>query len=562
VRYPKLSPALFLKYRKAVVDAADELDRGRESYARRAWLDAYTALSTADETAPLSAPDLELLATSASLIGRMDEYLSILERAHLAYIDAGQNLSAAASAGWLGMTLAIRGDIGPAGGWFARAQRLVEREGQDCVERGYLLIPVAFQRQFARDYKGAYEAASTAVEYAGRFRDPDLAALALHMQGFSRIKQGSIDEGLELLDEAMVGVTADSVSPIVAGIVYCGVIATCEEAFELRRAQEWTSALTRWCERQPQMVAFTGRCLAHRAGIMQLKGDWQDALEEARLARERCEEAMNREATGQAIYQQGELHRLRGDFGAAEAAYREASGYGREPQPGLSLLRLAQGDEEAAAGMIRRAVGESVDPLERAVLLPAHVEIMLAVGDLGEARRAADELAETAAAGKRAMLEAIGARVLGAVELAEGDAQAALAALRHSSRLWQELDAPYEVARVRVLIGLACKALGDEDVATMELDVAREVFEQLAAAPDLAHLGSLVEALPHDTHGLSARELEVLRLVAAGKTNREIATALVVSEHTIARHLQNIFAKLGVSSRTAAAAFAFQHELV
>ena len=545
-----------------MVDAADDLDRGREFYARRAWLDAYTALSKADEIAPLSAPDLELLASAASLVGRMDEYLSILERAHLAYIDAGENLSAAGSAGWLGMTLAVRGDIGPAGGWFARAQRLVEREGRDCVERGYLLIPVAFQRQFARDYEGAYEAASTAVEYAGRFRDPDLAALALHVQGFSRIKQGSIDEGLELLDEAMVGVTADSVSPIVAGIVYCGVIATCEEAFELRRAQEWTSALTRWCEGQPQMVAFTGRCLAHRAGIMQLKGDWQDALEEARLARERCEEAMNREATGQAIYQQGELHRLRGDFGAAEAAYREASGYGREPQPGLSLLRLAQGDEEAAAGMIRRAVGESVDPLERAVLLPAHAEIMLAVGDLGEARHAADELTETAAAGKRAMLEAIGARVLGAVELAEGDAQAALAALRRSARLWQELDAPYEVARVRVLIGLACKALGDEDVAAMELDAAREVFEQLAAAPDLAHLGSLVESLPQETHGLSERELEVLRLVAAGKTNREIATALVVSEHTIARHLQNIFTKLDVSSRTAAAAFAFQHELV
>ena len=342
--------------------AADELDRGRESYARRAWLDAFTALSKADELAPLSAPDLELLATAASLTGRMDEYLALLERAHLAHIEAGENLAAAGCAGWLGMTLAVRGDMGPAGGWFARSQRLVDQEGQDCVERGYLLIPVAFQCEFARDYEGAYEAAATAVEYAGRFRDPDLAALALHVQGFSLIKQGSIDEGLELLDEAMVGVTADSVSPIVAGIVYCGVIAMCEEAFELRRAQEWTSALARWCDGQPQMVAFTGRCLAHRAGIMQLKGDWQDALEEARLARERCEQAMNRAATGQAIYQQGELHRLRGDSEAAEAAYREASGFGREPQPGLSLLRLAQGDGEAAAGMIRRAVGESVGP--------------------------------------------------------------------------------------------------------------------------------------------------------------------------------------------------------
>jgi DNA-binding CsgD family transcriptional regulator len=549
------------EYCDPVVDAVAELERGRTFFARRAWLDAYTALSKSDELAPLSAPDLELLATSASLVGRLDEYLAVLERAHLAHIDAGEDLSAAGAAGWLGMTLAIRGEMGPAGGWFARAQRLVEQDGRDCVEQGYLLIPVAFQRQFGRDYEGAYEAAAAAVEFARRFRDPDLAALALHVQGFSRVKQGSIEEGLGLLDEAMVGITADSVSPIVAGIVYCGVIATCEEAFELRRAQEWTSALTRWCEGQPQMVAFTGRCLAHRAGIMQLKGDWQDALAEARLARERCEQAMNRAATGQAIYQQGELHRLQGDFEAAEAAFREASSFGREPQPGLSLLRLAQGDREAASGMIRRALGEAVDPLERAILLPAHAEIMLALDDLGEARRAADELAEIAGAGKRAMLEAIGARVLGAVELAEGDAQAALAALRNAARLWQELDAPYEVARVRVLIGLACRALGDEGVAAMEFDAARHVFEQLAAAPDLAHLDSLTEASPTAAHGLSARELEVLRLVAAGKTNREIATELVVSEHTIARHLQNIFSKLGVSSRTAAAAFAFQHEL-
>jgi len=546
-----------------MVEPIGELERGHEAFEKRAWLDAYTALSSADGAAPLSAGDLELLATAASLVGRMDEYLAVLERAHLAHIDAGDRLAAAQNAGWIGMTLAIRGEIGPAGGWFGRAQRLVEREGRDCVERGWLLIPLAFQREGARDWEGAYEAALAAAEFADRFGDPDLAAIALHLQGTIRIKQGSIDEGLGLLDEAMVGITADSVSPIVTGIVYCGVIAGCEEAFELRRAREWTSALTRWCEGQPQLVAFTGRCLAHRAGIMQLKGEWRDALDEARLARERCEEAMNRAATGQALYQQGELHRLQGDFDAAEAAYREASGFGREPQPGLALLRLAQGDREAAAGMTRRAVGEAVEPLARAVLLPAHAEIMIAVDDLGEARRAADELAEIAAAGKRAMLEAIAARVLGSVELAEGDAQGALAALRRASRQWQELDAPYEVARVRVLVGLACRALGDDDVATMELGAARAVFEQLAAAPDLAQLDSLIGgALAQDEHGLSKREVEVLRLVAAGKSNREIASELVLSEHTVARHLQNIFTKLGVSSRTAAAAFAYEHQLV
>jgi ATP/maltotriose-dependent transcriptional regulator MalT len=545
-----------------VVDASQELERGRTSFERRAWLDAYTALSEADRAEPLGAADLDLLATSASLLGRMDDYLSVLERAHLAHLERGDNLAAARAAGWLGMTLAIRGELGPASGWFGRAQRLVEREGRECAEEGWLLIPVAFQLEVAGDYDGMSEAAAQAVDIAERFGDPDLAAIALHAQGVARIKQGSIDEGLRLMDEAMVGVTAESVSPVVAGIVYCGVIAGCEEAFEVRRAQEWTDALTRWCDGQPQMVSFTGRCLAHRAGLMQLHGEWRDALAEAKLARERCEEAMNRAAAGQALYQQGELHRLQGDFEAAEAAYRDASEFGREPQPGLALLRLAQGDVEAATGMTRRAAAEAVEPFARATMLPAHVEVMLAAGDLEDARKAADELAEIAATGKRPLLEAIAARVQGEVELAQGDPKAALTALRHASRLWQELNAPYEVARVRVLTGLACRALGDEESAALELGAAREAFERLDAVPDLARIDRLEGSSPADAHGLSPRELEVLRLVAAGKTNREIASTLVVSEHTVARHLQNIFAKLGVTSRTAATAFAFQHELV
>ena len=268
-----------------VVKTADELRRGREAYASRAWLDAFTALSEADRIAPLEAADLDLLATSASLVGRMDEYLTLLERAHLMHLADGDNLAAARSAGWLGSTLAIRGEIGPASGWFGRAQRLVEREGRDCVERGWLQLSLIFQREAAGDHEGAFEAAADAVEIAERFGDADLAAIALHAQGIARIGQGSIEDGLRLMDEAMAGVTADLVSPIVAGIVYCGVIAGCEEAFEPRRAQEWTNALTRWCESQPQLVSFTGRCLAHRAGLMQLHGEWRDALEEAKLAR-------------------------------------------------------------------------------------------------------------------------------------------------------------------------------------------------------------------------------------------------------------------------------------
>lgn len=305
----------------AGLDDLRQLERGRQAYASRAWLDAYTALSSADVATSLGADDLELLATSASMVGRMDDYLSLLERGHDACLEAGEALRAARCALWLGINLALRGELGSAGGWFGRAGRLVEREEQDCVEQGYLLLPVALQRQMGGDFEASYAAAGEAAAYGERFGDADLFAVAVHVQGLARISQARIAEGLRLLDEAMVAVTAGKVSPIFTGIVYCGVILGCEEAFDPRRAREWTNALARWCEEQPQMVAFSGRCLAHRAGIMQLHGEWRDALSEARLARERCEQAMNRAATGQALYQQGELHRLQGNFEAAEAAY-------------------------------------------------------------------------------------------------------------------------------------------------------------------------------------------------------------------------------------------------
>jgi DNA-binding NarL/FixJ family response regulator len=543
------------------MDTTGELERGRESYARREWLDAYTALAAADRTAPLEAEDLELLAIAASMVGRMDDYANALERAHHAHLQNGEGLPAAGCAIMLGMNLAVRGEIGPAGGWFGRAERLVDREGRDCRERGYLMLPVAFQREAMGDLEGSLAAASAAAEIGERFRDRGLFAVATHIQGLVRIKQTRVEEGLRLFDEAMLAVTAGDVEPpFLCGAVYCGVIAGCEEAFEPRRAHEWTNALARWCEEQPQMVSFTGRCLAHRAGILQLHGEWRDALAEARLARERCEQAMNRAATGQAYYQQGELHRLQGDFAAADEAFRDANRFGREPQPGLALLRLAQGDANAAAAAIRRAVGEAVEPMKRAVLLPAYAEIMLAVGEVEQARSACVELDEVATATGSAMLSALAAHVRGAVALAKGEPDAALVSLRHAAQVWQELQAPYESARVRVLVAQACRALGDAGTADLELEAARDAFEQLGASPDLARLD--VGQAPADRHGLSARELEVLSLVAAGKTNREIASALVVSEHTVARHVQNIFAKLGVSSRTAAAAFAYEHELV
>jgi DNA-binding CsgD family transcriptional regulator len=541
----------------------DALDQGRAAYAARAWSAAFDELTRADRAEPLGAEDVELLATSGYMLGRVDDFLELLERAHHAYLDAGEELPAVRAAFFIGVNCALRGEMGRAAGWFARAQRLVDRQEDDCVERGYLLLPLVFQRRAAGDEEGVLAAAAAAAELGERFRDPDLISLGTHTQGHALIRLARVAEGLALLDEAMLDAADGKLSPIITGVVYCGVIAGYEEAYELRRAQEWTEALARWCEEQPEMVAFNGRCRVHRSEVMLLHGAWRDALEEAERGQERSERAANPAAAGDALYQQGQVHRLRGDFAAAEAAYREANRLGREPQPGLALLRLAQGDAEAAAGASRRARAETADPLRRTRLLPAQVEIMLAVGDGPAARAACDELAAIGARYESTMLSAVVERARGAVELAEGEPQAALVSFRRALTAWQELGVPYEAAVTRVQVARACHALGDDDTAELELEAARATFETLGALPGLELVASLTTGgRPRYTHGLSQRELQVLRLVAAGNSNREIASALVVSEHTVARHLQNIFAKLRVSSRVAATAFAFEHDLL
>jgi DNA-binding CsgD family transcriptional regulator len=539
----------------------DDLERGRHAYTNRMWREAYDALSRADEGALLGPEDLELLGTSAYMLGRDDDWIRALERAHHQYLDSDETQRAVRCAFWVGINLALRGQIGPASGWLGRAQRILDREQEDSVERGYLLMPLVFQHEAAGDFEAAAVVAAEAATIAQRFGDAEGFALAVHAQGYMLIKAGRVKEGLALLDEGMVAVTAGELSPIVTGIVYCGVILACQEVYEVRRAREWTAALTRWCQGQPDLVAFTGRCLVHRAEILQVSGSWTDALEEARRAGKRFVETGN-QAAGLAHYRQGELFRLQGRFDAAEEAYREASRFGWEPQPGLALLRLAQGRGDVAAASIRRSEAETTQPLKRAGLLPAYVEIILAIGETEEARNACRELEEIAENYESAMLAAMVAHARGAVELAEGDAQAALVALRQAANVWQELEAPYEAARTRVLIAQSCRTLGDEDAGALELETARRIFEELGATPDLARLAIRQPAPSGATHGLSERELEVLGLVAAGKSNREIAAALVISEHTVARHLQNIFAKLRVSSRTAASAFAFEHHLV
>ncbi|HEY7604904.1 MAG TPA: LuxR C-terminal-related transcriptional regulator [Gaiellaceae bacterium] len=538
--------------------ATGALDRARAAYARRAWLEAHDGFARADDGDRLEAGDLELLAMTKLMLGLDDEAVAVLERAHHRYLEQGELQRAVRSAFWIGTNLLFRGVMAPASGWLGRAQRLLDQLPGDSAEQGYLMIPGVFQLEAAGDFEGAAAVAGEAAALAERFGDRDLLSMSLNAQGTMLLRAGRSRDGFALLDEAMVTATTSDLTPFVLGIVYCGVILACQEVFEVGRAREWTRALSTWVEEQPDVVAFTGRCRIHRAEILQLGGSWSDALEEAGRACRRMIETQNA-AAGIAYYRQAELLRLRGDFAAAEESYREASGFGWEPQPGLAQLRLAQGNRDVALAAIRRASAEITEPLKRAALLPAYVEIALDAGELDEAQAACGELEELAGRYESAMLAAMVAHSRGAVALAQGDAHAGLVALREAQQTWLELDAPYEVARTRALLGRACSALGDEEAARLELEAACAIFRQLGATPDLARVQPGADG---DPHGLSGRELEVLRLVAAGKSNRQIAAELVISEHTVARHVQNIYRKLDLSSRAAATAFAFEHDLV
>jgi DNA-binding NarL/FixJ family response regulator len=541
----------------------DAREQGRESFGRQAWEETYARLSAADRAGTLEPEDLERLAIAAHLLGRDDESADLCARAHQEFLSRGNPRRAARCAFWVALPLLFKGELARAGGWISRGQRLLDEVRDDCVERGYLLFPIALRSVFAGENAAACATFAEAASIGEHFGDRDLVTIARQGQGRALIRLGDTARGVALLDEVMVAVTAGDVSPVHVGDIYCSVVEACQEIFDLRRAQEWTAAMTRWCDSQIDRIPYRGQCLVRRAELLQLHGAWLEALQEAEQACEWLSRPPPQRAVGAAFYQQAELHRLRGEFDRAEQEYRQASQWGREPQPGLAQLRLAQGRIDAARTSICRAMDEARDRRARSWTLAAAVEILLAAGDVPAARGAADELSRMAADLDAPFLHAISAQAAGAVLLDEAQPRAALTLLREAGKAWGELEAPYEAARARALVGLACRALGDEDAAVMELDAARRALQQLGAAPDVARLDRLSRTgASKAAGGLTAREVQVLRLVAAGKSNRAIAGELLISERTVARHVSNIFTKLGLSSRAAATAYAYRHDLV
>ncbi len=535
------------------------VDGERAAAGPTSWAKTYDALRVRDPS-ELTPREHEQLADAAWWMSKPGESIAARQRAYAGYAESGEDPRAAYMAGRLAIEHFMRGEPAVGAGWLMRAHRHLDGR-PDSVEHGFLTVVEATVARFGGDLGRASELAIHAVAIGRRFRDPDVLALAIHTNGLISIDQGRELEGIAMLDEAMTAVVAGELSSFFTGVVYCNVIGACLELADVRRAGEWSEAARAWCESLPPESPYPGLCRINRAEVARLRGAWAEAEAEALRA---SEELMSFDpaAAASALYEAGEIRRRIGNDAGAEEAFARARELGFEPQPGLALLRLGRGKVEPARTSLRLAVaGSDGNSLRRARLLMAQVDVELAARDPESARAARDELTLIAENSGRPALAGAAASADAALRLAEGDVSGALERARRAGSIWQELKLPYEAAHARVTYGLALRASGGEEDAGSELRAALATFERLGAAPDARRTADLLNTGRGLPRGLSLREAEVLRLLATGKTNREIAAALVISEHTVARHLQNMFVKLGVSSRAAATAFAFEHDL-
>jgi DNA-binding NarL/FixJ family response regulator len=531
----------------------EALDAARTAFAARHWADAREGFLAARQEGPLEADDLSALSQAAWWLGLMDESLAAGEEAYRLYLDASNVRRAAYRAFDVAYGYFLQGNEAVGGGWIGRAQRLLADQ-PDCAEQGYLLY---FAVETSLDGGEETMAKARQVQACGRRHgDRNLVAAGIVAEGRVLIKLGRAQEGVALLDEGMLEASSQEMAPNWAGNIYCHLMAACYELGDIGRAAAWTQSTSDWCDEMAPAVLFKGICRVHRAQVMQIRGHWTQAQDEAeRVCKDIAHIHVGVVAEGH--YQIGEIKRLRGDLDGAEQAYQDGHRLGRDPEPGLALLRLAQGRPDAASTLIHSALTGVGDRLARARLLVAQVEIAIALGDEATAAAAADELDEVASVYGSSGLQAAARRSRGAVLLATGNPEEALSTLRTACSRWNELEAPYDCAKVRVLLAQAYRQLGDIESSDRELAAARTAFEALGAALDASEVAGRGRAvLPN---GLTEREAQVLALVAAGCTNRQIADELFLSQKTVARHISNIFTKIGVTTRTAAARFAFEH---
>jgi class 3 adenylate cyclase len=475
----------------------DSIDAARSAATRFAWREAYDAYSNA-ERSTLTPEDFESFGEAAWWTGRLDDAIRFRERAYAGFSGAGDKLSAARLALTLSWDHEGRAAYAVAQGWMATAQRLLEGL-PESVEHGRVVLSEALTAMMAEgDLPKATELFERAFEVGTRIGDRDLQMLALSGRARALVMGGEVEKGLALHDEASASAVCGELKPFSTGLVYCITISSCQDVGDFRRAAEWTEAANRWCD-QADVSGFPGTCRLHRAEIMRLRGDWPAAEAQAVAA---CEELrdFDRHITAGGYYEVGEIRRRRGDFAGAEEAYRTANEWGRSPQPGLGLLRLAEGKVESALSAITHALEEVEAPLHRLRALPALVEVAIAAGDLRTARSAADELERVVDSYKIGVRRApaFDATVhiaRGRILLAEKDWEGAARCLRKARDEWQRVGAPYEAAQARMLLGTAMRRSGDEHGAVVELEGALAGFERLGAKLDEERANELLGRL-------------------------------------------------------------------
>ena len=483
---------------------ADTLEEARKALDRHAWADALTLLRQADAAKTLDAEGLEMLADAAWWMAEPDESLAARERAHVAFAAAGKTRRAAAVALRLGQDNGNKRAFAAAGAWLERAGKLLEGD-EDCVEYGYLLFVQIAVGHAEMGLDPTVALARRAADLGKRFGDRDLQAYAAMGEGLTRIAYGDVAEGLARLDTATVAAVAGELTVFTTGWIYCGTIGACRDLADYRRASEWTEATTRWCERQ-SVTGFPGICRVNRAEVIERRGSWAQAEQEARKACDELQRFQISEVAALGFYAIGDIRLRMGDLPAAEDAFRRAHELGTVPEPGLALVRLAQGDASAAAASLRRALANERERSPRARLLPAEVDVALAVGDRERAREASKELDALAVTFGTAAMDAIAGTARAALQLADGDAMSAERSISAALRQWQELEMPYDVAKARVLLAAALRAQGDEAAAKLELRAARSTFERLGARLDIRRASDLLGDEAHVTSAEPTQE--------------------------------------------------------